>query len=326
MESMSYDNMDMLLPPHWKAEQRMSGEIVYFNELTREESTEHPYQRFLQRFAGAGSSKPTSKAPTPYVQEKGWDSYATRGEHIPEGDEMAGEEGDQHWYVPPGDQPRPSSSHDINTLHDRRQTLNSEERRRATFDSQIDEKRGQSPTLNETFGMRTNANFPDFFENAINYDYHCQWNERDVFGNVSLFGLTIRYLENGTTMIRFDGIEGEWTYSALKGPYGCLEMHDLFVGAKINLFGRHLTISACNSAASKWIDKERKRLEKQQEEFRRKIESIGATPVVKKREAQTIRHITRDAKTVAQANLRLLLKENARLGEQVASLGLAMRL
>ena len=320
------DGIDMPLPPHWR-EIRYGDDVHYVNEISGEETLQHPYHKFLELFAGAGTSRGVSKAQTPMTEgePKRWDEYVARGENIPEGENeevsLSGSSvKEEKWHVPASSSSQPQPPQPWHEDYEReRKELISEERKHTSF-------QGNDSATNEDFGMRTNQHFPELANNSVYYDYHCQWNERDVFGNVSLFGLTIRYLENGTTMIRFDGIEGEWTYSALKGPYGCLEMHDLYVGAKINLFGRHLTISACNSAATKWIGKERKRLEKQQAEFRRKIESIGAIPCVKKKEANTVRNITRDEKTVAQCNIRLLLRENARLGEQLANLGLTTRL
>lgn len=159
------------------------------------------------------------------------------------------------------------------------------------------------------------------------FEYHCQWNERDVFGKVTLYGLTIRVnpLDSSHTFIRFDGMDGQWEYVALKGPHGSLELHDLFIGAKVTVFGRHLTISSANLAAVQWVEKEHKRLLKQQDIFRRKIENVGQVPVVRKSDAQSVKHITRDAKIKGQVNLRAVLKDNAKLGEQLANLGLASR-
>lgn len=156
------------------------------------------------------------------------------------------------------------------------------------------------------------------------FDFHCQWSERDIFGKVTLYGLTLRVL-GARTCIKFDGMDGQWEYIALKGPFGSLELHDLFIGAKVSVFGRHLTISSANLAACEWIDKERRRLGKQADEFRRRIESVGHVPVVRKVDVQSVKHIMRDSKTKGQVNLRNILKDNAKLGEQLASLGMANR-
>ena len=39
-----------------------------------------------------------------------------------------------------------------------------------------------------------------------NFDYHCQWSERDATGKVNSFGLTIRYISHEKIMIKFDGL------------------------------------------------------------------------------------------------------------------------
>jgi hypothetical protein len=140
-----------------------------------------------------------------------------------------------------------------------------------------------------------------------------------------MYGLTIRFLADNSTLVRFDGIDASWTFTALKGPYGVLEKYDLFVGSKISLFGRHLTISSANGAACRWIRQEKTRLEKQQAEFRRRIESVGQTPCVRKREKETAQSIARTLKGDEYTNLRFLLKDSARLGEQLAKLGLASK-
>ena len=38
-----------------------------------------------------------------------------------------------------------------------------------------------------------------------NFDYHCQWSERDATGRVNNFGLTIRYTNPDKIMVKFDG-------------------------------------------------------------------------------------------------------------------------
>lgn len=160
------------------------------------------------------------------------------------------------------------------------------------------------------------------------YEYHCQWTERDLFGKVNLYGLTLRfYDEQQKTVIRFDGLVGEWVYSVIQGPYGPLEHIDFFIGAKITVFGRHLTISSASGSAIRWIEKERKRLDKQQEMFREKIMAVGKVPCVKGKQTDIVRHITRGADTLpGHTDLRKLLTYNARLGAQLASLGLSEQL
>jgi len=160
------------------------------------------------------------------------------------------------------------------------------------------------------------------------YEYHCQWTERDLFGKVNLYGLTLRYYEEShKTVIRFDGLIGDWVYSMIQGPYGPLEHKDFFIGARITVFGRHLTISSASGSAIRWIERERKRLEKQQKMFREKILAVGKVPCVKGKATDIVRHITRGAPTEpGHADLRKISMINARLGEQLASLGLSDQL
>lgn len=303
METIS--DIELLLPPNWRQEVR-NGVDVFVNEMSGEETTEHPYHQFLRKFTQTpalskpSQSKRSSHASSPVRPSSAADepplSTSNHGAAIAES-------------IPETTRPNSSVGFKMHII-----------------DSATHQK-PSSPNLNEFFGTRTEATFPDLSSlKEVYYDYHCQWTERDLNGDISMYGLTIRYQKNRTTMIKFDGIDATWTYTALKGPYGCLEMHDLFVGAKVTLFGRHLTISAANSAACKWISKEKKRLEKQQEEFRRKVESIGEIPCVKRKDSSNVKDITRVGKLDEQTNLRLLLKENARLGEQLANLGLAQRL
>ncbi|KAJ1420794.1 hypothetical protein B484DRAFT_433427 [Ochromonadaceae sp. CCMP2298] len=154
------------------------------------------------------------------------------------------------------------------------------------------------------------------------FEYHCQWNERDLFGKVNLYGLTLRYYEDCRTLIRFDGLVGEWVFSTLRGAYGPIDQYDLYIGAKITVFGRHLTISSASGSAMRWIEREKRRLEKHQEYFREMICNVGKVPCVRGKDATVIKHITRD-KAPGQVDLRRLQSETARLGEQIASLGLA---
>lgn len=156
-------------------------------------------------------------------------------------------------------------------------------------------------------------------------EYHCQWKERNAFGQMSMYGLTLRYnIADGTTSLRFDGVSNsDWTFTALKGPFGALEPQDLYVGARVEVFGRHLTISSANSASVRWIENEAKRLGKLQDRFRKKIESVGQKPIVIPPKPGVIRNVERVNKKAGQINLRKLLNDVSKLGEQLAQLGLS---
>eukprot|EP01037_Dinobryon_pediforme_P033624 gene33624-39142_t len=122
-------------------------------------------------------------------------------------------------------------------------------------------------------------------------------------------------------MVKLDGIDAEWIYSSLLGPSGPLERCDLFIGAKVKVFGRHLTISSASLAAVQWIEKEADKIEKKTEDYRNRILSMGVTPCVKKMPPSTIRNITRSTRITGQRDLRVLRNSLSKLGEQLANLG-----
>lgn len=78
----------------------------------------------------------------------------------------------------------------------------------------------------------TNKNSHDDVNTCL--EFKCTWKEIGLFGDTNIFGLTIRYcIDHDNTSIRFDGVQGEWVYSALDGAYGPVTRHDLFIGCKI---------------------------------------------------------------------------------------------
>lgn len=155
------------------------------------------------------------------------------------------------------------------------------------------------------------------------WDFRCIWKELGLFGNVNSYGLTIRFFEDGQTVVNFDGLDGKWHFSQLEGSHGPIERYDLFVGAKIRVFGRHLTISATNASTCQWIDEEGKRLLKKQEWLQSKIESVGAVPVVRRSAPIGIKcHFGKKANS-GNADLRRISTENKKLCEQLSVLGMA---
>lgn len=155
------------------------------------------------------------------------------------------------------------------------------------------------------------------------WDFRCMWKELGLFGNVNSYGLMIRYYEDGETVIKFDGLDGKWHFSQLEGPYGPVDRYDLFVGAKIRVFGRHLTISATSASTCQWIDEEGKRLMKKQDWLQSKIESVGSTPVVRRNPRIGEKCDFMKKANSGNADLRRLCNENAKLKEQLAQLGMA---
>lgn len=92
-----------------------------------------------------------------------------------------------------------------------------------------------------------------------------------------------------STQIIFDGVDGEWLFTVLEGPYGPIDRYDLFIGAKIKIFGRHLTISSANASVCHWIDQQGRKLEKKITWIQEKIEKVGAVPIIR-REAPKVKH------------------------------------
>eukprot|EP01031_Cornospumella_fuschlensis_P045655 gene45655-55883_t len=286
MDSAVY--LSLPLPPPWRQEV-VNGDILYINDVTGQSTSTHPFHIYMQFKEATTADIAASTNDTNNQDHEIFGDTALTGsleEPVHHDDEQA-----------------------------RFQTHN--------YTADYSNQASLEPTANDvrpssrlTTGSRRGGG---------HLDYHCQWSERDVFGKVTLYGLTLRVFpdEVGKTLLKFDGMDGEWEYIALKGPYGSLELHDLYIGAKVSVFGRHLTISSANRAAVHFIDEERRRLMRQQEAFRQKIESLGHVPVVRKAESHAVKHIVRDHKTKGHVNLRALMKDNAKLGEQLASLGLA---
>jgi hypothetical protein len=153
-------------------------------------------------------------------------------------------------------------------------------------------------------------------------DFKCLWKETSLMGEINCYGLTIRFFEDQQTMVRIDGIDGQWLFSALEGPHGPLTRYDLFIGAKVTVFGRHLTISSANASVCHWIEVEARKLEKRIAWLQSKIEEGGDTPCVRREPPKTIRHIQRSAQPEGHSNLRKLCIDKSKLQNQLCDMGL----
>ena len=143
-----------------------------------------------------------------------------------------------------------------------------------------------------------------------------------LFGDKSSFGLLIRYYDNRDTFVKIDG-SGDWQNTLIETRSGIADKYDLFIGSKIKVFGRHLTICSCSVAVCGEIDSMGNKLRSNQEWLRSKIESVGAVPVVPapkdmNKDALQLRYTS-----TGKANLRKLFTDNNRLIEQMCTLGLS---
>jgi hypothetical protein len=339
-------SFESILPPHWRQTISEEGRVLYFNEISQEYSETHPYQRYLEAsktiFHRTSSRSRPSTTNTQNTEDFFKDVIGKPHYNTVQGHGISSSDNSQEirdYYDADADDcddrehGQTIQYHDIENTnasgHQLYQIAENPSIKRANSRSPPKSPKllglpNNSPTqLTNPLLDESSPNKDTKKKGGIKYDFHCQWSERDLFGKVTLYGLTIRFLETGEMMLKFDGIDGEWTFTSLKGPYGCLEMSDLYIGARIQVFGRHLTISSANAAACHWILNETTRLKKQQEEFQKRVESVGQVPCIQRKPISTIRHITRNSKTIGQTNLRQVMKENARLGEQLANLGLA---
>jgi hypothetical protein len=158
------------------------------------------------------------------------------------------------------------------------------------------------------------------------FEYRCLWKELGLFEDKNIFGLTIRFLINDErTIVRLDGQNAEWEYVVLEGPYGPATRHDLFIGSKIKVYGRNLILRAANREACQWIDKEYKRMSRQQDSMQMRIEKCGLIPVVQRVYVPPIQINTRGGPVLGgRCDLSRVRRENSRLGEQLVNIGIAV--
>jgi hypothetical protein len=342
MQQADISDLYYLMPPHYEAHEDAAGRKFYTNTVTGETSTKHPFDRFYELRGYPSPPRSPMHILQPIEETQGSDDGSMGTHQNNDLQELLNEnDGDsQIQYYQNNEMKRNLNQQFSNAYDDL--NLNHEDLQVQPVDlTTMNLSSLQSHNNLRDLGILTSAPTPQLLSrgggeggsgtrtntknNPNVLEYHCQWKERNLFGHLSVYGLTLRYnIQDGTTSVRFDGVsDSEWTFAALKGPYGAIEPHDLFVGAKIEIFGRHLTISSGNSHALHWIVHEAHRLQKLQEKFRLKIESVGHKPIVKPHERKVINHITRDVKTAGHVNLRKILNDTARLGEQLAQLGLA---
>ena len=119
-----------------------------------------------------------------------------------------------------------------------------------------------------------------------------------------------------------DGSDTSWQQSVILTKYGVADRDDFFVGSKIIVFGRHLTICSCPFEICREIEGRGDKLREKQAWLQSKIESVLAVPVVPRKELDYSRMKMRHTHT-GKSNLRQLVRENNRLTEQLCNLGLS---
>lgn len=155
------------------------------------------------------------------------------------------------------------------------------------------------------------------------FDFRCTWQEVGLMGNIYSYGVSLRYFASDQHVeIRFDGVEAAWVFNKLLGPYGPVDRNDLFVGAQIKIFGRHLSITSTTADICMDIDKRAEHFQKEKAWLQSKIESVGAVPAIRREAQTTTRNITRHSNQSGRYNLRKMYNDNVKLKGQMGELGI----
>lgn len=211
-----------LLPPHYRKIERVNrdGEetIRYLNEVTGEELEMHPFDFLLQTVRNDSVENDT--------HEEECDV------NIIEKDNQNNESNRPFIHV-----------EDNNDVFDIRNAEEGEENKSPTvitgfYDGSSPPSNSRTaktrdlPPLSSPTQIKTNS--PNK-EQSVMYEYRCQWSEHDGFGRVNLNGLTIRVVSTDLSrmLVKLDGSEQDFIPIDIKGPYGSIEMYDLFIGAKV---------------------------------------------------------------------------------------------
>jgi hypothetical protein len=109
--------------------------------------------------------------------------------------------------------------------------------------------------------------------------FRCEWKEVGLLGHVLSYGMNLCfYRDDHHFEVTFDGVRACWKFTRIDGPYGPLNEDDLFIGSKITVFDRHLTITSANSHVCQMIDHKGQLLKKRISWLQSKLESIGKIP------------------------------------------------
>lgn len=159
---------------------------------------------------------------------------------------------------------------------------------------------------------------------SVAYDFNCEWKEIGLMGRTLSYTMVLSYfLDDKHFEIRFHGVNAVWRYNKLEGIYGPIELIDLFVGNKIVIFDRHLTITSTTLEICNMIDHEAQKLQKHKAYLQSKLDKVGVIPVIRRETPSTTRHITRASSKSGTCNLRKIHIDICKLNEQLVDLGLS---
>jgi hypothetical protein len=302
------------LPPPWRYDK---VELIYVNDDNGEVSTIHPYQRLLDKRAAeasGGSSASVASTSGNVTTTK----VKVKETGTSEGKESYPQDGLGYMREDSSDGPLfigevEGTSLVVTNNTEASDTVNNAQQQSVATSAP---SAPSAPIDPKTLKLKMKG---------MKYsDFRCVWRELNLMGETNAYGITIRYYPDGQTVIKFDGVDGSWFFSQMYGPYGPIDRYDLFVGAKVTVFGRHLTISAAGASQCHWIEEEGARLSKQQEWLQQRVESVGAVCCVKRAPPQgPLQHNGRSSKPAGGINLRWLQNGNNKLLEQLATLGMS---
>ena len=290
----------MPVPPPWQVNEDGKG---WINDITGEESLEHPLKRILE-------AKRATEEPAEDVNSTAL-VVSTQGEE-PTNAEASIEEKDNEEAAALVVAKEEDETGEEGQQQQEQLALPDSKGTGATQLAPIENENARK--LMKASSRASRGRYSDF---------RCLWKEKGLFGETNSYGLTLRYYEDASTDIRFDGVEGMWVATQLDGPYGPLDKLDLFVGAKIKIFGRHLSINSTGASTTHWIEEEGKRLMKQQNWLQERVESVGRMPVVRRPPPSgPLAFSGRSNKPAGGDNLRMITVNNAKILEQLSTLGM----
>jgi len=146
-------------------------------------------------------------------------------------------------------------------------------------------------------------------------DFFSSWNHVSPLGQLTVYSLTLRFYKDQSALMIIHNINNaRYPLESIDGLYGPVSRLDLFIGSQVKLFGRNVIIKSAGRRVCEQIEAAGEYLMKKQLWIISKIEEVGVHPIIRPSADGTKR-------TVGQMNLRLILKQNWALCEQLTALG-----